>query len=73
MNLALNLPPELAQYLLQEAQQRSLSVEQVVLQLLEQAVKIPNQVTEDTFNATDAGENLVRCDNADEMFQLLNI
>jgi hypothetical protein len=34
MTLTLNLPPELEQYLLQEAKQQELSVEDLVLRLL---------------------------------------
>jgi DNA-damage-inducible protein J len=34
---------------------------------------VPNKTTEQTFQDTDAGINLVRCDNADEMFNHLGI
>lgn len=39
MALTLNLPPELEQYLLQEAEQRGLSVEAMTLQLLTQSLQ----------------------------------
>ena len=38
MTLSLNLPPELEQYLLQEAKQQGLSVEAVTLQLLTNSI-----------------------------------
>ena len=39
MTLNLDLPPELEQYLLQEAEQRGLSVEAMTLQLLTQLLQ----------------------------------
>ncbi len=36
-------------------------------------VRIPNAVTQRTFAETDAGENLVRCDDAQDMFTQLGI
>ena len=36
-------------------------------------VRIPNEVTRRTFAETDAGENIVRCKNADDMFTQLGI
>jgi hypothetical protein len=38
MNITLNLPPELEQYLAQEAQQQGLSVETYTLQLIQQSI-----------------------------------
>jgi DNA-damage-inducible protein J len=36
-------------------------------------VRIPNAVTQRTFAETDAGENIVRCDDAQDMFARLGI
>ena len=36
-------------------------------------VRIPNAVTQRTFADTDAGENIIRCDNAQDMFARLGI
>lgn len=36
-------------------------------------VRIPNEVTRRTFEETDAGENLVRCHSAEDMFGRLGI
>ena len=36
-------------------------------------VVIPNKTTEKVFNDTDAGRNLIRCDDAGEMFDKLGI
>jgi DNA-damage-inducible protein J len=36
-------------------------------------VRIPNAVTRRTFAETDAGENIVPCENAQEMFARLGI
>ncbi len=36
-------------------------------------VRLPNAVTRQTFADTDAGENLVRCDNADDLFEQLGL
>ena len=36
-------------------------------------VRIPNEVTRRTFAETDAGENIVRCENAEDMFARLGI
>ena len=36
-------------------------------------VRIPNVVTQRTFAETDAGENIVRCDDAQDMFTRLGI
>ena len=36
-------------------------------------VVVPNKKTEEVFKDTDAGRNLVSCDNADEMFEKLGI
>ena len=36
-------------------------------------VRVPNEVTLQTFEETDAGENLVRCENAQELFAKLGI
>ena len=35
-------------------------------------VRIPNAVTQRTFAETDAGENIVRCENAEEMITKLS-
>ena len=37
------------------------------------SVRVPNQTTLDTFRKTDAGEELVRCQNAEELFESLGI
>ena len=37
------------------------------------AVKIPNQVTKATFKKTDRQEELVYCDNIEDMFEKLGI
>ena len=36
-------------------------------------VVIPNETTRRTFNDTDAGRNLVVCENAEDMFKKLGI
>ena len=36
-------------------------------------VRIPNAVTQQTFAETDAGENIVRTENAEDMFSRLGI
>jgi DNA-damage-inducible protein J len=36
-------------------------------------VRIPNTVTQRTFAETDSGENVVRCENAGDMFTRLGI
>ncbi len=36
-------------------------------------VRVPNAVTQRTFVETDAGENIVRCENAEELFARLAI
>ncbi|MGB7415198.1 MAG: type II toxin-antitoxin system RelB/DinJ family antitoxin [Thermosynechococcaceae cyanobacterium] len=36
-------------------------------------VVIPNQITEQTFKDTDAELNLIRCENADDMFDQLGL
>jgi DNA-damage-inducible protein J len=36
-------------------------------------VRVPNEVTRRTFEETDAGQNIVRCENAQDMFQRLGI
>lgn len=36
-------------------------------------VRVPNAVTQQTFADTDAGENLVRCQNTDDLFDRLGI
>ncbi len=36
-------------------------------------VRIPNEVTRRTFEETDAGENIVECDTAEDMFARLGI
>jgi len=36
-------------------------------------VCIPNAVTQRTFAETDAGENIIRCENAQDMFARLGI
>lgn len=35
-------------------------------------VKLPNKVTRETFKKTDAGKDLVKCKNFDDMIQRLN-
>ena len=34
-------------------------------------VRVPNEVTRRTFEETDAGENIVECDTAEDMFARL--
>jgi DNA-damage-inducible protein J len=34
-------------------------------------VRVPNEITRRTFEETDAGQNLVRCKNAEDMFERL--
>lgn len=46
MTLTLNLPPELEQYLIQEAQQQGLSVEAMTLRLLARSIALKQQQTE---------------------------
>ncbi len=46
MTLTLNLPPELEQYLLQEANQQGLSIEAVTLQLLTHSMELRQKQTE---------------------------
>ena len=36
-------------------------------------LRLPNAITLQTFADTDAGENLVRCQNADDLFDRLGI
>jgi len=36
-------------------------------------VRLPNEVTRNTFEETDAGKNLVRCSSAEDMFERLGI
>ena len=36
-------------------------------------VRLPNEMTLRTFEETDAGQNLVRCENAQDMFTKLGI
>jgi DNA-damage-inducible protein J len=36
-------------------------------------LRVPNTITLQTFTDTDAGENLVRCQNADDLFERLGI
>ncbi len=36
-------------------------------------VRVPNEVTLRTFQETDAGENLVRCENEQDLFTKLGI
>ena len=36
-------------------------------------LRLPNVITLQTFADTDAGENLVRCQNADDLFDRLGI
>lgn len=40
---------------------------------LQKESDIPNATTRQTFKATDAGKNLVRAKNADELFKRLDI
>jgi len=39
----------------------------------ENDIKIPNEITEQTFKDTDNGKNIITCDNADDMFDKLGI
>ena len=36
-------------------------------------VVVPNKITKKTFRDTDAGKNLTRCENVDDMFDKLGI
>ena len=36
-------------------------------------IAIPNETTRQTFDETDAGRNLIVCDDADDMFKKLGI
>ena len=36
-------------------------------------VELPNEETQDVFEKTDQGEELVECEDADDMFKKLNI
>ncbi|GJL63080.1 MAG: hypothetical protein NPIRA04_17340 [Nitrospirales bacterium] len=36
-------------------------------------VVVPNETTEKVLKETDAGKNLVRCDDSDEMFERLGL
>ncbi len=36
-------------------------------------VVLPNKITEKTFKDTDAGKNMTRCENVDDMFDKLGI
>lgn len=36
-------------------------------------VELPNEETRDVFEKTDQGEELVECEDADRMFQKLNV
>lgn len=36
-------------------------------------VRVPNEVTRQTFEETDAGENLVHCESTENMFERLGI
>ena len=36
-------------------------------------VIVPNETTEKVFQDTDAGENIIRCANTDEMFEKLEL
>ncbi len=46
MTLTLNLPPELEQYLLQEAKQQGISLEAITLQLLENSILVRQKQSE---------------------------
>ncbi|NES45896.1 hypothetical protein [Moorena sp. SIO2C4] len=46
MTLILNLPPELEQYLLQEAKQQGISLEAITLQLLENSILLRQKQAE---------------------------
>lgn len=37
------------------------------------SVRVPNEVTRRTFEETDAGQNIVECDDADDLFSRLGI
>lgn len=51
-----------------------LMLTQVVTQkALPFSIKAPNQTTVDTFEATDKGQNIVKCKDADDMFAKLGI
>ena len=40
---------------------------------LKRNVELPNEETRDVFEKTDRGEELVECEDADGMFQKLNV
>ncbi len=37
------------------------------------SVNVPNQITEETFQKTDQGEELISCEDTDDMFNQLGI
>ena len=62
MKLTLNLPPELEQYLLQEANQQELSIEALTLQLLENSTSLRQKQVE----AVDLLQSWIDDQNAEE-------
>lgn len=79
MTLTLDLPPELEQYLLQEAEQQGLSVEVITLQLLQKALQLKQKRAEavdmlqswiedkDTEDQQETGEYLVEAIDEDRL------
>jgi DNA-damage-inducible protein J len=52
----------------------TLFYEQVRLQRgLPFEVRLPNEITRRTFEETDAGENVVQCENASQLFERLGL
>ncbi|MBW4591958.1 MAG: hypothetical protein KME46_03275 [Brasilonema angustatum HA4187-MV1] len=79
MTLTLNLPPELEQYLLQEAKQQGLSVEAVTLQLLTNSILLRQKQAdavnlvqswiddEDVEEQQETGQYLIRALDEDRL------
>ncbi|BFM38666.1 hypothetical protein [Synechocystis sp. LKSZ1] len=79
MTLTLNLPPELEQYLFQEAQQQGLSVEAVTLKLLHNSILLRQKQSdavnliqswiddEDIEEQQETGQYLVRALDEDRL------
>ena len=69
MTLTLDLPPEMEQYLLQEAQQHGLSVEAMTLQLLAKSILIKQKQAE----AVDVLQSWIDDEDIEEQQETANI
>jgi hypothetical protein len=79
MTLTLDLPPELEQYLLQEAEQQGVSVEAMTIQLLSRSFQLKQKQTEavdmlqswieeeDIEDQRDTGEYLIQALDEDRL------